>query len=167
MSELYVPIDHSNVKDAIPEGEDIIYSTLCKVMRNIYGKNKKYTWISHVLMTPNGFAYTEPNFIQKHMPPQAYYIPWYEIRNIGNRTFFVSLDHQFYLEKNPDEPKTDFKNRGLRFPVKFIPIAIQSIEKRLNVENIEKKEIKKLKGSLERLKKYEVKINKYLDNKGK
>ena len=167
MSELYVPIDHSNVKDEIPEGEDIIYSTLCKVMRNIYGKNKKYTWISHVMMTPNGFAYIEPNFIQKNMPPQAYYIPWYEIRNIGNRTFAVSLDHILTLEKSPDETKADLKNRGLRFPVKFIPIAIQSIEKRLNAENIEKKEIKKFTNSLERLEKYKVKIDKYLDKKGK
>jgi len=67
MSDIYVPIDYSDIKNKIPPGEDIIYSTLCKgqTSQNLGTKTKRWTWISHVLMTPNGLVYTFPDVRKK------------------------------------------------------------------------------------------------------
>lgn len=54
MSNIHVPIDTSNLSEIIPEGEDILYSTMCKV--NAVGYNADSKWESHVLVSKSGFA---------------------------------------------------------------------------------------------------------------
>lgn len=50
MSYIYVPVDTSNLTEIIPEGDDVLYSTMCKA---VYGDFK---WQTHVLVSQSGFA---------------------------------------------------------------------------------------------------------------
>ncbi len=54
MSNIYVPIDSSNLSEVIPGGDDILYSTLCNVKAVAY--KVKIKWRSHVLATKSGIA---------------------------------------------------------------------------------------------------------------
>lgn len=54
MSNIHVPIDTSNLSEIIPEGEDILYSTMCQI--KAYGYNADKKWKSHVLVSKSGFA---------------------------------------------------------------------------------------------------------------
>jgi acyl-CoA-binding protein len=90
MPEGFIPIDYSNLKDVIPPGEDILYSTLC-VAETVSGINtplvkdyKKHTWKTHVLLTENGIAFTYPrdiNYKKKELKNNPnlqdnHFIPW-------------------------------------------------------------------------------------------
>ena len=52
ISNFYVPVNYSNLKEIISENDEILYSTLCKVKREI-----GYKFKSHLLITKEGFAY--------------------------------------------------------------------------------------------------------------
>jgi len=54
MSNIYTPIDSSGLIRMIPEGDDILYSTLCKVQ--VISRNVRIKWQCHVLVTKSGFA---------------------------------------------------------------------------------------------------------------
>ena len=54
MSNIFVPIDSSNLSELIPEGDDIKYSTFCNV-KAIAG-NVTIKWKSYVLATKSGIA---------------------------------------------------------------------------------------------------------------
>lgn len=55
MSNLYVPIDYSQLSEVIPEGEDILYSTLSSAQL-INAMGGKTNWDTHILITKSGFA---------------------------------------------------------------------------------------------------------------
>lgn len=72
MGNIYVPLDYSDVIKFVPEGEEVIYSTKCKVEvwdHNYFstgsGKSKTYKYNAHVVMTKKGLAF--------HIPPQIIY----------------------------------------------------------------------------------------------
>ena len=72
MGNIYVPLDYSDVIKFIQEGEEVIYSTNCKVEvwdHNYFsagsGKSKTYKYNAHVVMTKKGLAF--------HIPPQIIY----------------------------------------------------------------------------------------------
>ena len=54
MSNIYAPIDSSNLSELIPEGDDILNSTLCKVQ--VTSRSVGIKWQCHVLVTTSGFA---------------------------------------------------------------------------------------------------------------
>lgn len=54
MSNLYVPIEYSNVSEAVPEGDDILYSTFCKV--NKVGPMGTARVKSHAVVTQSGIG---------------------------------------------------------------------------------------------------------------
>ena len=56
MSNIIVPIDVSNLSEAIPEGEDVIYSCFCRVAFFFKAGNDNKGWDSHFLATKNGIA---------------------------------------------------------------------------------------------------------------
>lgn len=55
MANLYVPIDYSNVSEIVPEGDDILYSTLCKYIKAVVGGTVKVK--VHAVVTQSGIAF--------------------------------------------------------------------------------------------------------------
>ncbi|MFX1411625.1 MAG: hypothetical protein ACFFA6_14830 [Promethearchaeota archaeon] len=131
MSDIYVPIDYSEVKNVIPPGEDIVYSTLCKVTNNIssIGGSTTQKWISHVLITTKGVAFTIP---QKKGPIELTYLFWYDIDKVFSRGFMLrpkfSITTQFLLTRDSNfESKESFKERHKLFKGKLLPIIVQAL----------------------------------------
>ena len=145
MSEIYYPIDGSNLKEIIPIGQDIIYSTLCKGYAK-ESEDKKYKWKSHVLITKEGVAFSIPltvNYTKKELKNNPnlkvnHFMPWANIIIIkwqplvGISVGFavpwvynqIRLRSEFILEReNKYESKQLFKQRLEPFLEKFKPIA--------------------------------------------
>ncbi len=150
MSDIYVPIDYSDVKSAIPPGEDIIYSTLCKVEASsgtfVTGGSIS-RWLSHVLMTPTGVAYTIPT--KKNKPPLHIYGTWAEdIRFIfepRKKTcrFNTRILTLFNLIRDENfESEEVFYKRIREFPAKIRPILMERKAEWLEL-NYNNKEIKR------------------------
>jgi hypothetical protein len=117
MQDIYIPIDYSNAKEKIPSGEDIIYSTLMKVTSGTPAYKSK--WISHVLMTTKGIAYTVP---QRKSPPIGIYHSWKGIYGIWRKQFQIGGTY-FKLERDPNyESKESFKMRTKVFASTIKPI---------------------------------------------
>lgn len=164
MSDIYVPIDFSDIKNKIPPGEDIIYSTLCKgfTSQTVGTKTKTWRWISHVLMTPNGVAYTFPNMKKKKAPPLQIYSVWDEIHSIASAGklgagFQLSRFSSFKLVREENfETKEKFKERSKEFIAKFRPLIIKKKEQWLelnrNNPEIKKKIIKNMENAIAKLK---------------
>lgn len=77
-AHIYVPINYSDLSKSIPEGEDIIYSTLANV--HFLSGNREYiSKKTHVLMTKNGFVYYS---LRKRKAPEPVYIKWWEIYGV-------------------------------------------------------------------------------------
>ena len=167
MSDIYVPIDFSDIKNKIPPGEDIIYSTLCKGYTSMYigTKIKKWNWISHVLMTPNGVAYTFPNTTNRKAPPLQIYSTWDEILAIVSMGKFVagfslSFTTSFKLVREENfETKEKFNERSKEFIAKFRPLLIkkkdQWLELNRNNPEIQKRTIKTVEKALAKMKAWE------------
>jgi len=167
MSDIYVPIDYSDIKNKIPPGEDIIYSTLCKgqTSQNLGTKTKRWTWISHVLMTPNGLVYTFPDVRKKKAPPLQIYDTWENIKSIVSvgkfgTGFVLSRGTDFKLVRGEDfETKEKFKERSKEFIAQFRPLLIKKKEEWLelnrNNPEIKKKKIKNMEKTIAKLKSLE------------
>jgi hypothetical protein len=89
VSNIYIPIDSSDLSKVIPEGEDIIYSSLCKGEGTYIANNKNYFWNSHLLMTNRGLYFIIPlnaRFSKKQIakldPKVEVFVPWYNVSNI-------------------------------------------------------------------------------------
>jgi hypothetical protein len=96
MSNIYIPIDHTNVKEVIPPGENIIYSTLCSaVERGGVGPTRyKKKYKSHILVTDKGIAFTIPKWRKE---PMSIYKPLEEVRITKKGKLSLSV-------KRPNEP---------------------------------------------------------------
>ncbi|KKM02424.1 hypothetical protein LCGC14_1784560 [marine sediment metagenome] len=84
MSTIYVPIDFTNLSEVIPEGDDILYSTICRVEIIGISYKQKRKHKSHVLITNSGFAIT--NSLRKSNLELNFY-PWNNI-NYWKKRFF-------------------------------------------------------------------------------
>lgn len=142
MGNIYVPIDFSNLTKFIPEGENIIYSTLCKAdgfdsYTSASGKYKTYKFTTHVLMTDNGLAFNiSPKIIyskdelKSQEVPDGIYLGWQHVHGFGfkAKTFGrVDIEKKggkkagcvsisFTLVKEPNfETKETFKQRAKEF----------------------------------------------------
>lgn len=122
MADIYYPIDSSSgkvIKLIIPPGEEIIYSTLCKVKYTTPPPFvTKHRYSSQVLLTNKGLAYI--NYVRK----RCIYFDWAQVRGIYFKKaieIFAGLD--LILERDPNfETKDGFKKRSKEFATKIKPI---------------------------------------------
>ena len=122
MADIYYPIDGSSakvIKTIIPPGEEVIYSTLCKIKFTTpppFVEKKRYH--SQVLLTNKGLAYI--NYVNK----RCIYFDWAQVRGIYFKKvieIFAGLD--LVLERDPDfETKEGFKKRSKEFAGKIKPV---------------------------------------------
>jgi len=84
MRNIHVPINVSGLTSVLPSNDNILYSTFCKVRSvfsyqpNMYLRGTKYVseWISHVLITESGIAFTIPS---KKKPLELKFFKWGDI----------------------------------------------------------------------------------------
>jgi hypothetical protein len=122
MADIYYPLDSTSAKviqAIIPPGEDVIYSTLCKIKYSTpppFVEKKRYR--SQVLLTNKGVAYI--NYTVK----RCIYFDWAQVRGIYYKKvieIFAGLD--LVLVRDPDfETKEDFKKRTKEFASKIKPV---------------------------------------------
>ena len=144
MTDIYVPIDYSNLRAVIPPGEDIIYSTLClakiKSSRGIgYVEYTTTKWKTHVLMTPKGFAYIDGR------NSFAYYDDWYNVWAITKRRIMYQKGGGLYFIVKPDvsyETYAAFRERLKNFVPTIRPI-LKARKKEWELEFPNKRERKK------------------------
>lgn len=135
MAEIYVPIDYSNLKEILPVGDDIIYSTLCKAYHTDAGS--LIIWKTHLLMTEKGIAFSKPGEKKKD-PPELIYIDWTKVVYVLKKGLRVNIslgypaskfDYEMVdlnLKSDPNfESKDKFKKRLNEFPRKFIPYVLE------------------------------------------
>ena len=155
MSDFYVPINYSDVSSVIPQGEDIIYSTLCnaKVDRGFgYAYVDVTTWVTHVLITTKGLAFTIP---QRNKSNKLLYIPWYDVHHTWNDAILLGgFKQRLAVTRDPNfESKEKFKERRLKAGKIFLPILIKEKETFLNSpesSNIKNIKRNRMKSSLNR-----------------
>jgi len=135
-TNFYVPIDYSDIKDVIPIGNDIIYSTLFSVnawtvdpkVGALQGSKIKI-YDSHALFIKNGIYYQkykrgllEPNFI-----------PWYKLLSIVGPGLLFKEKMTVYtvvLKQHHDyETKHNFEMRLMKFYLEFAPHVISEKRK--------------------------------------
>lgn len=159
MSYIYIPIDFSNVKDIIPPEEEIIYSTLCKIIEikpalrpsvvgrgpipgfiMIHRKIKNRIWRSHVIITKKGVAFYEP-------PNRLIYASRHKIRvrnGFQDMVIYNNIDknifYRFKLIREPTyETQEAFIERRSRFYKTLKPFI-----KELNAEYKKERKTQKL-----------------------
>lgn len=133
MSDIYVPIDFSDLKSVIPPGEDIIYSTLCKGIATIdeVTKRKTTTWITHVLFTQNGVAWVKPHYTKKRKTPTQEYTPLVDINYLFYDiipSFRIGPARLFLAREKIFETKENFRERSVSFLPRFAPLIIEKKE---------------------------------------
>lgn len=115
--DMYVPVDFSDLKEVIPIGDEIIYSTLCNAFIDFsyytegIGFIPRYkTWNTHVLFTNSGVAFWALNFSadrRQNIYTSIYYRPtykrWHEISKIEKEKFIV----QIFVKKEASKEEID------------------------------------------------------------
>jgi hypothetical protein len=154
--KVFIPIDYSDVREAIPEGEDIIYSSFCSAQKS--GMNMRTqtfeseTFQSHVLFTKNGIAYQEPEAgLMK-----SNYLPWYKVNNIATGSFMIQKGSGMTKKIvaytmtpiTKYESLKEFEMRSKRFYFDFVPHVLDEKKKHRSSEGL-----KKLQKSYNKLKK--------------
>jgi hypothetical protein len=136
-----VPIDYSKVREAIPIGEDIIYSCIFSVdyhgTAGLAGTTfQKFR--SHVLFTKNGIAYQTP----KRGIMKSIYLPWYKIDRINVAAIVIKEGLKLYIftmiPSKSFESLQDFNMRIWRFFFEFVPHVINEKKKHRNTKNLTK-----------------------------
>ncbi len=121
--ELDEPLENSKLSKIIPSEDHIFYSGKLKVVKiNVQAKNDK--WISHVILTDNGVAFTNlfSINIQKFCVIRNrdfIYIPWHVMQYDFSRSELILGDHRFpychlSVIKDKDlDAKKPFKQRNV------------------------------------------------------
>lgn len=137
----YVPIDFSDVKEVIPIGEDIIYSSLFSVYTHGMSgpfHERSQTFQSHVLFTKKGIAYQEP----KAGLMKSSYIPWYKVTQLSVAIFGLRGGTKMYvftMKQHPDyESDKDFEMRTWKFLFEFVPHVINEKKKKKATKGLKK-----------------------------
>ncbi|MBA7625045.1 hypothetical protein ES703_32466 [subsurface metagenome] len=139
MNDIYLPIDYSNLSAVIPPGEDIIYSTLCKIstLRPYYG----HTWNSHVLFTTKGFAYFDLKKEKKSV-----YLDYFNIKRINKKGFPTGLFTSFIIIRDPNFESREAFNKRIKEFSRTMKVNVENRKKEweLKIPNIgERKKIAK------------------------
>ncbi|MFX0102238.1 MAG: hypothetical protein ACFFCS_21915 [Candidatus Hodarchaeota archaeon] len=175
MAEIYIPIDSTNLKDVIPPGEDILYSTMCQGTYAYRTLNQTISvkFNAHALLTTGGIAYTCAN---RGGQMQNYYEPWWRVFQVVKilkwRGFVINRPDligspmrklnivSFSLKQNEGfETEEKFKERNQEFVGKFRPLLIQRRQEWLAANQgnseVDKKLYKNLSKELEKMMKNE------------
>ncbi len=136
MSNIYVPIDFSEVGSVVPEGEDIVYSTICHVkQRGGTGPTSfKKSYNSHVVLTTNGIAFEVKRKVSK---TQCLYIPYVDagpnlIISPKNNFYTRVGTYRFQLKHSKDfESSEQFNERKQVFSKTMAPFYIKALEKNI------------------------------------
>lgn len=139
MSNIYVPIDYSEVANEIPEGEDILYSTLCHTTeRGGSGPTRyKKNYTSHVVLTTNGIAFEVKRKLSKSRNNYISYIEdGFQARIKPNNKFWAAgptgILYSFQLKHSKDfESKQQFRERSQVFFKTMSTVYIEAIEKNI------------------------------------
>ncbi|MBN1468555.1 MAG: hypothetical protein JW924_07500 [Fusobacteriaceae bacterium] len=132
---IYVPINLSDLSKAIPEGEDIIYSTLADV-HFISGNREYISKKTHLLMTKKGFVYYS---LRKKKNPEPVYIKWWEIQGVTMgynqpraEIYIARFGWDVRFKRNENfESKEIYKKRKKGFKKFILPIILESKKQRL------------------------------------
>ena len=123
MSNIYVPIDFSDLKNVIPEGQEILYSTYAEVKYTSPSENTgrglryfKGKWESHVLITAEGLALN----IRFQDGIKQYFVPLFHtsflLKNLYVNIPDADGSFGFSLLRRPEfEKKDTFKKRSKEF----------------------------------------------------
>ena len=130
MSNTYVPIDFSNVKNAIPPEQEILYSAYAKLKYrsgNVHtGSGIKYSkakWKSYILITPKGLAFD----IRHTKGNLACYVPLY-LTSFLLKTLYVDgpVGFSVSLVRKPEHEKIDtFNKRSKEFKSFLRPFRLK------------------------------------------
>lgn len=123
ISNIYIPINYSNLSKILPEGYEIIYSTLCKARKNIGIKTIK--WISHVLITKLGIAYTLPSEVKEIKEIEEDELNFFTWSQIHSDTSVYFKDNEIFINKTRFtltrdenyESEENFKARAMNFSI--------------------------------------------------
>ncbi len=140
--EIYVPLESTNLRQAIPSGDKILYSTMCsaQIMGQLSFTGTKYTqsvshFQSHVILTTGGVAFTIPG--EKDVDLQ--YFPWHEVTNLyyhpnfPDKKGFELKRINFFLERSGStETEEKFRERLKGFIDRFRPIILKEKQKWLD-----------------------------------
>jgi hypothetical protein len=130
---IFVPINCSAAINAVPKGQNIVYSTKCRhenratsvLFNPIIGKATSYK--THVLMTSQGFVCRNSLFGDSYK-----FVPWEEARYIGKD--YLTYGDGYSLKiifDNEFEDRTSFNERIKRFEYNVIPYVIRGMRKSL------------------------------------
>ncbi len=122
MSNIFIPIEYSNVSEVVPKGDDILYSTLCEMYKlQVGGSHKK--WESQVLLTQSGCAFNGP---KKRKKTELLFLKWTGLRKIRttlSKNLALRYGRGGYGEirlnvmRDPEyESEEDFLKRKNNFP---------------------------------------------------
>ncbi|MFX1375432.1 MAG: hypothetical protein ACFFA0_06450 [Promethearchaeota archaeon] len=137
ISNIYVPIEYSNLKSIIPPEENTIYSTLATASTATSSKYIK-KWDTHVLFTNKGIAFMAMNKKKNSNEVEPIYIPLYDLAVTG--VLGAPLRAPPYchlaLKRHPDfETKDVFKQRAKAFQAVVAPLVIAA--KKQQIEYLE------------------------------
>lgn len=170
MAEIFVPINYSDVKDIIPLGEDIIYSTLCKA---VYVGDNPWTryWKTHLLITEKGIAFSIPGK-KREDPPQLIYDDFTCITFVYPDGFSLDNSKKYFAMRgifiniksdSEFESKEKFEKRKSEFLKKFFPIVLEAKKNLLQTpgSSLDIKERKRQEKQVKRMEKFYRKNPKY------
>ncbi len=154
---MYLPLDFSDLRTAIPENEEIIYSGYCKCEKAVPLTNQIMYWYSHFLVTPKGFAFF---LTHRDNTSEKVYVPLDEIvvtPIVGSLRIPKYCRIQISIHPNFKDP-IGLNSRGSKFipfmadlVIKYLTEKKESI-KDLNDKNNQKK-VKKLNKSIAKMEK--------------
>ena len=112
--------------------------------------NKKYTWLTHVLLTPNGIAYKMPN-VKKKKEFHNKYHSWYHAEIFQKKYLIVTPEYPCAMlemvKLGDKETQELYEIRISKFFEKFKPYqmnkAKEYLEQLRNDPNTKKKELKR------------------------
>ena len=165
---IHVPINVSGLLSLIPSNDNILYSTFCKVKKTVHGRPDAYgrgtnyitEWISHVLITETGIAFTSP---RRKKPLELKYFRWGEnmpvkaARYDGYSAVQIIADyinHKFMLTHIKElESYQAFQKRLHYFPELCVslhkwsrrPEKLQEIEDKLRSNKMREEKVRQLK----------------------
>ena len=113
ISNLYIPIDFSNLPSVIPQGGNILYSTLCYAEKT---QPEKKEWNCHFLISDLGIGFTGPI---EDAEKELKFFTWIDLHQGYNqfRNKKIYIDSTWFTAINfqESEPSKEFKNRAKRF----------------------------------------------------
>ena len=128
MPRIVVPIDRSNIKDIIPEGEQIIYSTFFNagylggtpMLTHMSGGSSIKQWGGHLLMTHKGIYMNAPTQLTQKEKEEVF-VPWFNVSKSAFKTMFLedvgSIERLpvVILRDSERETTEEFIERGKEF----------------------------------------------------